>query len=352
MKPALLLCLTCVAALASQAARSQLSQPVQPFTAVVWTTTTQHASSGKASTFMQRTVYSRDASGNVQREIYQPTKGLQHDTAAPLERVLTGVTSAQTPPQMLVSSEETLEQIDLGTLQFSGVPAKGSRNTFKDANGKPTHTVEMWFSPTLGLTVHMQSSNAHGDIVFSDLSDLHFGNPVFHSTETPVATPAIPILILYRSLFAQIAHMERYRQADDPNRHVNMNEIEDHLRKKMSLSTNNWQTLVDKSVKVESYTDEMSKQARTFANQARTARRENLPSANTPAANYATLHKMQLDFDTHVQGEIDQLKATVGPDATDCIQAYLKGTLTASTSVISVKASQLHSQQALKEQAR
>jgi hypothetical protein len=353
MKRVLLLCLIGMATVDTHAATSNPPQPIQGFSAVLWTTTTLHSPAGKPSTFVQRTVYTRDASGHVRREIYQPTKGLQHDTTAPLEHVLTGSTSAQAPPQV-ESSKETVEQeANLGTSQFAGLPATGKRQTFQDTNGQRTHTLETWFSPTLGLIVHMESRNARGDSVVSDLSELHLGNQVSPSAETaPVASPAIPLLNLYRGLFAHIAHMERDRLANDPNRHVNMDEIEDHLRKKMSLSASEWQILVDRSVTVENYTHEMSKQARSFADQDRAARKQNPLSANTLTAGRATLHKMQLDLNTHVQGEIDQLKTVVGSDATTRIEAYLQGPLAASTARISLTAAQLQSLRSQKEQAR
>jgi hypothetical protein len=353
MKRVFLLCLIGMAALDTRAATSNPPHPLQPFSAVVWTTTTLHSPAGKPFTFMRRTVYTRDASGNVRREMYQPTKGSQHDTTAPLERVLTGSTSGQVPSQVQ-SSKETVEQdADLGTSQFSGLPATGRRQIFQDANGQRTHTLETWFSPTLGLTVHMESSNARGDTAVSDVSELHLGNPVSTSAEAaPVASPPIPLLNLYRGLFTHIAHMERDRLANDPNRHVNMDEIEDHLRTKMSLSTSEWQVLVKKSVKVENYTREISKQARSFADQDRAERQQNPLSANTLTAGRATLHKMQLDFNTHVQGEIDDLKTSVGPDATERIQGYLQGPMAAFTSLMPLKSAQLQAQRARKEQAR
>jgi hypothetical protein len=350
MKRVLLLCLVSMTVPDTHAATSSPPQAVQPYSAVIWTTTMLHSPAGKSFTFTRRTVYTRDASGNVRREIYRPTKGLQHDTTAPLERVLTGSTLKHAPPQVQSSKEMVEQDADLGTSQFSGLPATGRRQIFQDANGQRTHTLETWFSPTLGLTVHMESSNARGDTAVSDLSELHLGNPVSTSAETaPVASSPIPLLNLYRGLFTHIAHMERDRLANDPNRHVNMNEIEDHLRNKMSLSASEWQVLVDKSVKVESYTRDMSKQARSFADQDRAARRQNSPSANTLPAGRAVLHKMQLDLNTHIQGEIDELKTNVGPDATDRIQAYLKGPLAASTSFMPFKSTQL---QAQKGQAR
>jgi hypothetical protein len=350
MKQVLLLCLIGIAALDIHAATGNPPQPVQPFTAVLWTTTTLHSPAGKPSVFMRRTVYTRDASGNTRREIYQPTRGLLHDTTSPLEHVLTGSSSASALPTLQSSKDTVAQDADLGTLQFSGLPATGRRQIFQDASGQRKHTLETWFSASLGLTVHMESSNARGDTVVSDLSELHLGDPVSSSGETvPTAKPAIPLLNLYRALFTHIAHMERDRLANDPNRHVNLDEIEDHLRKKIDLSTSQWQTLVDKSVKVEDYTRDMSKQARSIADRDRAARQQNPIPTDTLATGRATLHKMQLDLNTHVQGEIDQLKATVGPDATDRIQAYLQGPLTASTSIVPIKSAQLRAQ---KGQAR
>ena len=353
MKRVLLLCLIGMAALDAHAASGNPPQSVQAFSAVLWTTTTLHSPLGKPFTFMRRTVYTRDASGNVRREIYRPTKGFLHDTTAPLERVLTASASAQAPPFVL-SSKETLQQTaDLGSAQLLGGPATGRRQIFQDANGQRSHTLETWFSPTLGLNIRTESSNARGDTVVSDLSDLQFGNPVSSSAETALAASApIPLLNLYRGLFALIAHMERDRLANDPNRHVNMDEIEDHLRKKLGLSASEWLVLVDKSVKVENDTRERSKQAHSFADEDRAARQQNPLSANTLAAGRATLHKMQLDLNAHVQGEIDQMKAAIGPDATNRVEAYLHGPLAASTSRVQITSAQLQALRAQREQAR
>ncbi len=71
MKRVTLLCLIGMATIDARAAMSNLPQPVQAFSAVVWKTTTLHSAAGKPTTFMQRTVYTRDASGIVRREIYQ-----------------------------------------------------------------------------------------------------------------------------------------------------------------------------------------------------------------------------------------------------------------------------------------
>jgi hypothetical protein len=352
MKRVLLLCVIGMATLDTRAATGNPPQAVQPFSAVTWTTTTLHPPSGKPSTFTRRTVYARDASGMVRREIYQPTRGSQHDTTAPLERVLTGSTSAQAPP-LVLSTKETVDQdTDLGTRQFSGIPAAGRRQTFQDANGQRTHTLERWFSPTLGLTVHMESRNARGDTV-SDLSELQLGSSVSSSADTaPVARPPVPMLNLYRGLFTLIAHMERDRAANGSNSHVNMDEIEGHLRKKLGLSAGEWQILVDKSVTLEDYTREISKQARSFVDQDRAARQQNPLSANTLAAGRAALHKMQLDLNTHVQEEINGLKTDVGPDATTGVEAYLQGPFAASTSRIQLTPTRLQAQRAQKEQAR
>ncbi len=140
--------------------------------------------------------------------------------------------------------------------------------------------------------------------------------------------------------------------ANDPNRRVNMDEIEDHLREKLGLSASDWQALADKSIKVEIFTREASKQARSFAVQDRAARQQNPLSANTLAAGRATLHQMQLDLNAQVQGEIDQLKTDVGPDATTRIEAYLQGPLAASTSRIQITPAQLQALRAQREQAR
>jgi hypothetical protein len=343
----ILLCLIgATALLATNAA----AQPVQPFSGVVWTTKTLNSPAGKPVTSMQRTLYFRDVSGNVRREIYRPTLGVQHDLTAPLQRVITASTYARPLTSVQSSRETMVEDADLGTLQLLGLPATGRRQTFRDATGRRTHTLETWYSATLGMTVHTESRTVRGDVVTSDLSELRLGNPVAPSAESvSVASPTIPLLALYRGLFTHIAHMERDRQANDSGLKVNMSEIEDHLRKKISLSASEWQILVDKSVEVELYTRDKAKDAHTFVNQDREARRANPLSANTLVAGRAKLHSMQLDLNAHVQGEIEDLKAGVGPAGTERIEAYLHGPLAASTSIMPLKSAQL---QAKREQAR
>jgi hypothetical protein len=152
------------------------------------------------------------------------------------------------------------------------------------------------------------------------------------STSTPVKQP-ISQLHLYRALFMFIAQMERDRLADPPTQLANMVEIEDHLRKKINLTHSQWQTLVSTGVKVNGYAKETSQQARAFADQDRASRSGNPLSANTLAAGRATLHKMQLDLNARVLGDIQELEVAVGADATANIHAYLNGPLAASAQV-------------------
>ncbi len=356
MKRLISFCLLSIAGADAHATASKApQQPAPAFTAVIWTTTTLHSPSGKAFNFMRRTVYSRDASGKVHAEIYRPTRGLEHDTTAPLEHVLTSPTATQALPQALAHpGSETLEQqTDLGTQQISGLPSTGKRMIFRNASGQRTRTLETWFSPALGLTVHMASGNTRGDSVVSDLSELRYGSPYPSIADAaPATTPAVPLLTLYRALFTHIAHMERDRLADDPNRHVNMAEIEDHLRNKLGLSPSEWQILVQQSVEVEQYTREASSQAHSFADQDRAARRDNPLSANTLSAGRATLHKMQTDLNTHVQGEVDKLNAVIGPGATKKMQTYLQGPMAASVSSTPIHSVALQARRADKEQAQ
>ncbi len=345
--------LLCLIGMAALVLRASAADPPQPFSAVFWTTTTLQSPSGKSAIFTRRIVYTRDASGNVQSQIYKPTKGSAQDTTAPLEHVSTSLTSAQAPLPTALSSTETMQVTNLGTSLFSGLLTTGTRQIFTGANGQQTRTREVWFCPILGVTVHLQSSDARGDTTVGDLSELQLGTvaaPVPVAQTALAASPAVPLLTLYRGLFTEVAHMERDRQAN--NLHANMIEIEDHLRKKLNLSSNEWQTLVATSVKVESYTEEKSKEARSFAEQDKAARRNNPLGPNTLAKGRATLHQMQLDLNTHVQADINELKAAVGPTATDHIQAYLQGPLSASTSVVSVRSARLQAQQTGKEQAR
>ncbi len=65
MKRIVVFCLIGVATLDAWGAMSNLQQPAKAFSAVVWKTTTLHSPAGKTTTFMQRTVYIRDASGTL-----------------------------------------------------------------------------------------------------------------------------------------------------------------------------------------------------------------------------------------------------------------------------------------------
>lgn len=348
----LLLCLIGVAVFSLRSVAGSAPQAFQPFTAVFWTTTTLHSQSGKAFIFTRRTVYMRDASGSTRTEIHRPTAGLLQDETAPLEHISTGSTSAQSPLPAAHPGSETVQVVDLGTSFFSGLATAGQRQVYKGSDGQITHTVETWFCPLLGLTVHMSSSNARGDSVNGDLSNLQLVNPAIPAVSAAAPTPAVPLLILYRNLFTLVDHIERDRRENDPNRHVNMGEIEEHLRKKLMLSASEWQTLVATSVKLESYTRAKSEEARNFTKQDQSARRANPLGPNTLASGLATLHKMQLDLNTHVQDEIDGLKGAIGPTATNHIQAYLQGPLAGSTRSVSKNVTRQQAALAGKEQAR
>lgn len=152
-------------------------------------------------------------------------------------------------------------------------------------------------------------------------------------TSTPTV-PAISQLRLYRALFYFVSHMERDRLANPPTQLANMVEIEDQLRKKIGLSSSEWETLLNTSVKVESYTEDTSKQARALADQSRASSRQDpTNSANTLATGRAKLHQIQSDLNDRVLGDIKELETSVGPDATTKIHAYLNGPLAASAQV-------------------
>ena len=338
MKLLLLLCLIMVDSGSARAAAGSPPDQVQAFSAVVWTTTTLHSRLGKPTTFMQRTVYTRDISGNLRREVYRPIKGFEHDTSAPLERVIRGSSFGQSAPPIMHSSKElTKQEVDLGTATISGVAASGKRQVFHDANGQPTRTSETWFSPTLGLMVHTQSSNSRGDTVTSDLSELSFHRvpPDYASNSKDVpalAGTAVPLLTLYRSLFAHVAHMERERLRNDPNRHVDFAEIEDHLRVKIGLSPGEWQVLTKKSMKADDYRAELSRKARLFAEKNRATRQDNQLDTQAIASGRATLHGMQLELNSRVQSDVDDLQQSLGHDTIVRIQDYLQGSFSKSIS--------------------
>jgi hypothetical protein len=151
-----------------------------------------------------------------------------------------------------------------------------------------------------------------------------------NGTSTPTAA-AISQLHLYRALFHFVSQMERDRLANPPTQLANMVEIEDRLRKKMNLSPSEWQTLVNTSVKVDSYAEETSRQAHAVADEARASSRQNqVNSANTLAAGRAKLHQMQSDLNDRVLGDISELETSVGADTSTKIHAFLDGPLAAS----------------------
>ena len=128
--------------------------------------------------------------------------------------------------------------------------------------------------------------------------------------------------------------MEKERQKDNPNSTISMADIEDQLRKKINLSSDEWQALVATSNGVDGSTQEATKQARTFADQDRALRKQNPLTANSPATGRAVLRKMQADLDARVITDINKLEATVGPDCIARIQSYLNGPLAASAHVV------------------
>jgi hypothetical protein len=150
---------------------------------------------------------------------------------------------------------------------------------------------------------------------------------------TPTGPP-ISQLGLYRALFHFVSHMERDRLANPPTQLANMVEIEDQLRRKMNLSSSELQTLMNTSVKVDSYTEETLKQARALADQTRASSRQDpTNSPNTLAAGRAKLRQLQSDLNDRVLSDIKELETNVGTDATTKIHVYLNGPLTASAQV-------------------
>ena len=251
------------------------SQPVQAFTAVVWTTTTLHSREGKAATFSQRTVFTRDSLGNISRRIYQPTKGLQHNTGAPLLRIVTGTRVANDISSGTFNHQVLSSDTNLGTATFQGYPAQGHRQVMRDVNGGLARAPwKHGLVHPLGLTVHMERREPDGDSVVSDLSELSLGDPATSSeTAPPASAPAVPTLTLYRSFFNHVAHLERDKHENDPNRHVNLQQIEDHLAGRLAFSGSEWEALVNSSEAVDRYTRDMTDRARRVAAQAKADQR-------------------------------------------------------------------------------
>lgn len=346
--------LLCLLGLAALHLSSIAQQPVQPYTATFWTTTTLHMQSGKSFIFTLRTVYTRDAAGNTRTERYQPTKGLPQDGTAPLERVSTGAISAQPPFPAVHPGGETVQVVDLGTALYVGFATQGSRQTYVDSNGQVVRTLETWFCPSLGVTTHMLSSDAKGNTTSGDLVSLQLDAPAaidsvvaarMPNASSTGTAPAIPLTILYRSLFSLVHRMEQDRQANDPNRHVNMDEIEDHLRSKLQLSPAQWQALTTVSARVESYTRQHHEEARAFARQVHAAHSDSPLAPDMQASGHARLQRMQVDFNAHIAAEIDGVRAALGGDASKHVQAYLQGPLAASTRATPLHAARLQAGQ-------
>jgi hypothetical protein len=325
-----------IASISAQSSSSGSKTSVQAYSGTVWTAITFQLPNGKTNTVTQRTEVSRDAAGNWKGEVHRPTRGLQQDTSAPLDHVFTGSNEAQSFAAGQSNGETLIDDQDLGTRIFSGLPATGRRRVFQSVGRQPqaTHTLETWFCPALGTFVHIENRNFDGSTTVSDLSNLHLGDSVSQQTPATPTAPAISQLRLYRALFHFVSHMERDRLANPSTQLANMVEIEDQLRKKMNLSPSEWQVLVNTSVKVDSYTEEATKQAHAVADQSHASSRQDpINSANTLAAGRAKLYKMQSDLNDRALGDIKELETSVGTDATTKIHAHLNGPLAASAQV-------------------
>jgi outer membrane lipoprotein-sorting protein len=183
-----LLILTLLSGLASSSAQSSssgLKKSVQAYSGTVWTTIAFQLPNGKTNIVTRRTEVSRDATGNWRSEVHRPTKGLQQDTSGPLDHVFTGSNAAQSFTPSQSNGETLIDDQDLGTRNFSGLPATGRRRVFQSVGRQPqaTHTFETWFCPTLGTFVHIESRNFDGSTMVSDFSNLQLGNSV--SQQTP-----------------------------------------------------------------------------------------------------------------------------------------------------------------------
>lgn len=92
--------------------------------------------------------------------------------------------------------------------------------------------------------------------------------------------------------------------------------------------------LLNTSLKVDSYTEETSRQAHLLVDQTcASSRQDSANSANILADGRAKLHQMQFDLNERTLSDIKELETSVGTDATTKIHCYLNGPLTASAHV-------------------
>jgi hypothetical protein len=148
---------------------------------------TFQSTSGKTHITTQRTLITQDETGHWRAEVYRPTKGLKQDTSSPLDHVVTGFTSLQ--PQSHAPAQSSgqilIDDRDLGTKMFWGLPAMGRLSVYRSVGGQSqvTHTEETWFSPTLLRIVHSESRNFNGTTIVTDFSDLQLGVSVSQQTQ-------------------------------------------------------------------------------------------------------------------------------------------------------------------------
>jgi hypothetical protein len=324
------------------------AQRLPAYSATLWTTITYPLPGGSTRSVTQRTEVSRDALGQWQNAYYRPTSGPHYDASAPLEHTVSGITtSAGKTLAPSISSGETLEQDeDLGTRIESGLQTQGRRRTFLSVGRQPAtnHILETWYSPVLGTVVHSVSHNFEGSVIVCDLTNLQVGSSSASPTQirsssegagTAQQTPSH--LNLYHALFSIVAHMERARLADSSSQVGDMAFAEDSLRSKIALSKGEWQSLLTAAVKVDTYTEQIDKQARAFASQARAVGSKGLNPEGTLAATKAGLHKMQIDQDDRILKDIQELESNVSTDGVAKIHAYLHGPLAASAHVTLLK---------------
>jgi hypothetical protein len=145
-------------------------------------------------------------------------------------------------------------------------------------------------------------------------------------TNLPSQQAAIPRRLLYRTLFASIAHMERDRQESSPAGHVNMIEIEGKVQTRMNLSDLEWRALINTSVRVDQYTQEAMKRAENVASFDRALRQKEGLSFYAETGGRQRLHQMQLELNLRIDADIQTLQKDLGKEASTRVESYLDST--------------------------
>jgi len=138
---------------------------------------------------------------------------------------------------------------------------------------------------------------------------------------TPVQPPKAPLSILYLQFFMYEAHLE-HRNETHPIANPSGKPLKEHLRLKIGLSPEEWQSVTASSLRIEAHTRALAAQAKPLADANREAC-QGRPSPCTPP-NLSQINALRKQRMQTVIAEAKSLESSLGQDSTTKLRGYLQ----------------------------